>query len=270
MNAIFGLGRIHHVASGSGRRRVVEAALDAGFTHFDLAPAYGDGMSEAALGRIVSGRRDRVEITTKYGIPFRAIGEWPAAAYFAVRAAGKVLRTSFGARYGERDFRPGTLVSSLQGSLRRLRTDFVDCLLIHEPISMEQFRSLGPAWEELERQRRAGTIRRFGISGESALMLAAEQEGLIHPDAVWMMPLDERTRSRPAGWFAGREVRVFNIVKDLRRTHPGVARFEPEAVVAHALGSAPGVVPVFSTHREDEIARLGAAVAARASAGGAP
>src|SRR5207248_1505143 len=143
MHAGFGLGRLHHIFSRRMRERIVLGAMDAGFRHFDLAPAYGDGLVERELGRILGLRRAQVHIATKFGIPFRPIGALPMPAYFFLRAAGKAMRTSFGARYGERDFRPQTLIRSLDASLRRLRTDYVDLLLVHEPLSLDQFRALG-------------------------------------------------------------------------------------------------------------------------------
>src|SRR5579862_7815543 len=47
--------------------RVVDAAIEAGITLFDTAESYGDGQSEAFLGRALAGRRDRVVIATKFG-----------------------------------------------------------------------------------------------------------------------------------------------------------------------------------------------------------
>src|SRR5262245_41098050 len=48
--------------------RLVEAALRAGITHFDTAPSYGNGTSEAVLGEVLSGVNDAT-IATKIGIP---------------------------------------------------------------------------------------------------------------------------------------------------------------------------------------------------------
>ena len=48
-------------------REVVEAALDAGVTHFDTADIYGEGRSEEYLGRALAGRRDQVTVASKFG-----------------------------------------------------------------------------------------------------------------------------------------------------------------------------------------------------------
>jgi len=48
---------------------VIDAALDAGITLFDTADIYGQGMSEDYIGRALEGRRDRVVLATKFGMP---------------------------------------------------------------------------------------------------------------------------------------------------------------------------------------------------------
>src|SRR5438105_7640592 len=48
--------------------RLLEAAFDAGITHFDVARSYGYGEAESALGAFLAGRRDQVTVTTKLGL----------------------------------------------------------------------------------------------------------------------------------------------------------------------------------------------------------
>ena len=82
-------------------------ALDAGITFFDTSPAYGSGHSEALIGRAFAGaRRDRVVIATKAGYT-----DWTQPP----------------------DFAPGAIRRSLEASLRRLGTDRVDVLQLHNP-----------------------------------------------------------------------------------------------------------------------------------------
>ena len=79
------------------RFAAVARALERGVTFFDTAPAYGDGASEALLGRALRADRDRVAIATKVG---------------------------------PRD----DTRTSLEASLSRLRTDHVDLVQLHEAI----------------------------------------------------------------------------------------------------------------------------------------
>jgi hypothetical protein len=260
MHAGFGLGRIHHLPTGRSREQVVRTAIEAGFRHFDLAPAYGDGLCEKELGRILGTERSRVRIATKFGIPFRPIGELPGALYFAIRAVAKVLSTSFGARYGERNFGPAELATSLENSLRRLRTDYIDLMLVHEPRTVDEFRSIDTSWSELERQQRIGKIREFGVSAEVEVLLEAEEQGLVPAGAVRMVPLCTRTLELPRAWFRERRVFVFNVVKHLRQSL-GPGRIESRKLVEAVAQLVPESTPIFASHDLNEIRRLGSAIA---------
>lgn len=260
MDAGFGLGRLHHIWTRRMRETVVLGAIDAGFRHFDLAPAYGDGLTERELGRTLAARREQVHIATKFGIPFRAIGELPIPLYYSIRVAGKVLRTSFGAEYDRRDFSPQALVRSLEESLRRLQTDYIDLLLVHEPMSLDQFGLLGDTWAELERQRDRGRIRKFGVSGDTQMLLDTERKGLVPATAVRMVPMNDVTCGLDDAWFRAREVFVFNIVNYfLRQRGPG--RIDTETLLDEFVQRLPTCRPILASHNLDEIKRMGAAIA---------
>jgi aryl-alcohol dehydrogenase-like predicted oxidoreductase len=89
-------------------KAIVDAALENGVTFFDAAPGYGEGRCETFLGRAVAGRRDDVVISTKVG--------------------GYSNRSASNAR-GSR----GSIMRSVEGSLSRLGTDFIDLLYLHQP-----------------------------------------------------------------------------------------------------------------------------------------
>ncbi|MDT0183201.1 aldo/keto reductase [Microbacterium sp. ARD31] len=96
-----------------GTREVLDAALDAGVTFLDTADMYGadPGQSETLMGQALEGRRDRVVLATKFGHSGRDIG------YGAVGA--KASRS-----YVRR---------AVEGSLQRLRTDWIDLYQLHTP-----------------------------------------------------------------------------------------------------------------------------------------
>lgn len=127
-------------------RAVVEAALDVGVTFFDTADAYGNGGgSERMLGEILEGRRDRVVIATKFG--------W------------------------ERDHgrgSPEVVHASLERSLERLRTDYVDLYYLHKPDPDTPIAETLGALDELVR---AGKVRAIGCSNFTAEQLR-EAEGV--------------------------------------------------------------------------------------------
>ena len=101
--------------------RLLETALDAGITHFDVARSYGDGAAEQALGQIARRRRREMTIVTKAGMAPPTL-------------AGRVARRLGGARSAHRSglFAPDQVARSVESSLRALATDHIDALLLHE------------------------------------------------------------------------------------------------------------------------------------------
>jgi aryl-alcohol dehydrogenase-like predicted oxidoreductase len=120
-------------------RRALAAALDGGITLFDTSPAYGDGRSERLIGEVVRGRRDRVVIATKAGYQ-----SWTAAP----------------------DYSPAALRASVEGSLARLGTDFIDLLQLHNAPA-DLLRAEPAISAALEDLKRAGKIRAWGVSAKS-------------------------------------------------------------------------------------------------------
>lgn len=179
----FGTASLHHLYRTSERISVLSAALDAGFTHFDTAPMYGEGMAERTLGKFLSqGRRHSVTLTTKIGMPSRSFFEavpqamWiEKAALVAMRRAG--ISTS-SAR--ERSLSKENCEKSLKRSLEALQTDWVDLLMIHEPLQ-SQVSGLHQLAEWLYQQKAQGRARYIGMAGraENCVAIAKELPGLF-------------------------------------------------------------------------------------------
>jgi aryl-alcohol dehydrogenase-like predicted oxidoreductase len=170
----FGTAELGRSLSGRERVRLVEVAFDAGIRYFDTAPLYGAGAAETALGRL----RGEAAIATKVGIvppslPRLALG----------RLAGRPASAAGGR------FAPADVRDQLEGSLRRLRRDSVDVLLLH---AVEPAAALDPSLlETLAELRREGTIRRAGIATggrQSAAILASETAGF--PEVVQLAAAD--------------------------------------------------------------------------------
>lgn len=118
---------------------VLGLALDHGVRLFDTADAYGHGLSEQRLGRHI-GHRDDVVLVSKFG----------------QREAAGAASTDFSAAW---------LALAVEASLRRLRREQLDVLLLHSPDERMDFVNYDQ--EPLLRLRRAGKIRAFGISARS-------------------------------------------------------------------------------------------------------
>lgn len=118
--------------------RIVRASLDAGCNFFDTAPGYGGGRSEELLGQGLKGARHDVIICTKFS-HHRDDG-------------------------GDDDFETEHIRPVLEGSLRRLQTDYVDILLLHNPPRELMDGRVASQYEELERLKEEGKIREYGVS----------------------------------------------------------------------------------------------------------
>lgn len=108
--------------------RVIHRALELGVTLIDTAEAYGKGHAEEVLGKALADRRDRAVIATK------------------------VMASRL---------EPREVEAAIEGSLRRLQTDYVEVYFIHWP--NPDF-PIGPTMEVLERLRAQGRIRAIGVS----------------------------------------------------------------------------------------------------------
>jgi aryl-alcohol dehydrogenase-like predicted oxidoreductase len=127
---------------------VVQAALDAGITHFDTAEMYGGGRSEEFLGRALGGRREQVVIATK-------ASPRPRDDHFMPGDLGKRIR------------------EACEGSLKRLGTDRIDLYYQHYP---DQEAPLEEALEALDSLKRDGKVLSVACSNYSGELLAAAVE----------------------------------------------------------------------------------------------
>jgi len=132
-------------ASAEESTAVLNAYLDAGGNFVDTANVYTGGSAERILGAALQGRRDEVVLSTKFNAPRRA-GD--------VNAAGNHRKN---------------LVSSLEESLTRLRTDYVDVYWVH---ARDTFTPVAEVMRALDDQVRAGKVRYVGVSDWPAWEIA--------------------------------------------------------------------------------------------------
>jgi len=116
--------------------RIIHAALDRGINFVDTADAYGDGESEQIVGQALRGRRDDIVLATKVHFP---MGE--------------------GRNRGGNSRR--WILTAVEDSLRRLRTDWIDLYQVHRPDPSTDIEETLWALTDLVRQ---GKIRAFGCS----------------------------------------------------------------------------------------------------------
>lgn len=136
----FGTSNLLHHGTIQQATRALEYAFEEGLNYFDTAPIYGYGWSEKILGRFASERRHELTITTKVGLtPGKLISSMP---FWMLTTLRKVAKTVHTRQQGHipagvmkvDEYQPDLTLArqSLEKSLRNLRTDHVDILLLHE------------------------------------------------------------------------------------------------------------------------------------------
>jgi aryl-alcohol dehydrogenase-like predicted oxidoreductase len=159
------------------------AAFDAGVTFYDTARSYGYGESEAVLGEFLRGRRDAVVVSTKFGIVPARSNVWKQMAKPLARGlvrlmpgARRALRGQIAAQFSAGHFTVEAMRASVETSLRKLRTGYVDLLFLHlPPVSVLQREDLFAALEELHVE---GKVLRYGVAAEAPVVAAALEAGL--------------------------------------------------------------------------------------------
>ncbi len=117
--------------------RFVQTALDEGANFFDHADIYGGGTCEEIFAEAIgmnSQVREKIILQSKCGI-----------------------------RQGMFDFSKEHILASVDGILKRLKTEYLDVLLLHRPDALVEPEEVAAAFDELER---SGKVRHFGVSNQ--------------------------------------------------------------------------------------------------------
>uniref|UniRef100_UPI003B8A624B aldo/keto reductase n=1 Tax=Burkholderia arboris TaxID=488730 RepID=UPI003B8A624B len=190
---VFGMWRIGDWAlSVRERRALVEAALELGVTSFDHADIYGDYTAEGLFGDVLADAphlRERMQIVTKCGI--RLVS---------------ARRPAHGIKHY--DTRAAHVVASVEQSLRALRTDRLDLLLLHRPDPLMDADEVAATFAAL---RRDGKVRAFGVSNFTPAQAALLQDRMaahgmslatnqVECSLLHLAPLDDGTFDQAQHW----------------------------------------------------------------------
>ncbi len=132
--------------------RLIGMALDCGIDFFDHADIYGGGRSEEVFAEALStmpGARGKLKLQSKCGI-----------------------------RKGFFDFSKEHILSSVEGSLKRLKTDRLDALLLHRPDTLMEPEEVAEAFLALER---AGKVLHFGVSNQNPAQMELLSSAVSQP-----------------------------------------------------------------------------------------
>ena len=130
---------------------LLKASLDEGINFWDTADCYEDGDSEIRIGQAFAnnpGLRERVFLQSKCGI-----------------------RNEDGVKWF--DFSGEHILEAVDASLKRLQTDYLDCLLLHRPDVLMEPDEIADAFRILHK---TGKVRNFGVSNQNPVMMARLQK----------------------------------------------------------------------------------------------
>ena len=121
---------------------LIHTALDAGINFFDHADIYGGGQSEAKFAE--------------------SLGMTPQL------REKMILQTKCGIRKGAFDFSKEHILAAVDGSLKRLQTDYVDVLLLHRPDTLVEPEEVAEAFTILQD---SGKVKYFGVSNQNPMQI---------------------------------------------------------------------------------------------------
>ncbi len=133
--------------------RFIKTAMEEGAVFFDHADIYGRGDCEEVFSKAIQmspGVREKIILQSKCGI-----------------------RPGFGY-----DFSKEHILRSVDGSLKRLQTDYLDILLLHRPDALVEPEAVAEAFDEL---RQSGKVRHFGVSNHNSMQIQLLQKYVKQP-----------------------------------------------------------------------------------------
>lgn len=163
-----GIGKNLYRRNDKESLKTLAAAYDSGINYFDTAPNYSMGESELLIGRALKNKREKIIIATKTGVTSTVLGTLSKKLKYHLRPVRNMIMPFKNILpkiyYSQRrsNFSPDFIHKTVEGSLRRLQTDYIDILYLHHPTNeVLETGSFINTFNELARE---GKVRFFGIS----------------------------------------------------------------------------------------------------------
>jgi len=145
-NIIMGCMRLVQL-SKTEAGKLIRTAMDNGINFFDHADVYGKGECETLFAN--------------------------AAGMTAARREKMIIQSKCGIRQGFFDFSQAHIMEAVEGSLKRLKTAYLDVLLLHRPDALVEPEEVAAAFDKLHF---AGKVKYFGVSNQNPMQLALLQQ----------------------------------------------------------------------------------------------
>jgi len=238
----------------NGMLALMETCLSLGITTFDHADIYGDYTTEAEFGAALAGKshlRTQMQLVSKCGIKL-------------------ISANRPGHRVKSYDTSKAHIVASTEASLRQLRTDYLDLLLIHRPDPLMDPHEIAEAIATLKEQ---GKILHFGVSNFTPNQVKLLRQltpvatnqiecSLLHRQPFWDGTLDQclRLHMRPMAWSPLGGSRYFSALHDDSAPTRLTAKLSEMAdgredvlMLAWLLKHPSGILPVLGTTRPERL-----------------
>ncbi|HBZ6321193.1 TPA: aldo/keto reductase [Listeria monocytogenes] len=174
------MGLNYHRGLAKNRNEMIEvvrAAMDSGITMFDTAEVYGPYTNEELVGEALSGKRNHVQIATKGDFKIDGLNN-------------------------EVDSRPESLKAAVEGSLKRLKTDYIDLYYIHRIDPSIPIEEVAGTIKQLKQE---GKILHWGLSEASAKTIRRAHK--VEPLAT--------VESEYSIWWREAEQEIFPVLEEL-------------------------------------------------------
>jgi aryl-alcohol dehydrogenase-like predicted oxidoreductase len=241
-------GSIRNFTPVSEIRNMLSMALDHGVNVIDTANIYGQGDSERIVGRAIKGRRNDAFLVTKIGFTFGGSSRLVTGLKPLLRVAAKYSNlfdkklTQTRDNVISQDFSPHQLSLDLEGSLKRLDVEVIDCLMLHSP--PKSVLEDGAVAECLRRFKSDGKIKHFGASVETL----GEARSALNIEGLELLQIDVDTARKLATGQDSKTIARKNIalhVREVLKPH-GAGSAKPVLNVVEALPNALAISNVTS------------------------
>lgn len=237
----------------SGMQQLMEQCVDLGVTTFDHADIYGGYSTEEDFGKALSQssiQREKIQLITKCGIQYPSENRPLEIKHY--------------------DYSKEHIVWSVEESLKNLRTEYVDLLLLHRPSPLMRGEEIAAAIDQLRKQ---GKVKHFGVSNFTASQTQLLQKhiaveanqiefSLSSHEAMLDGTLDfmQLNDIRPMAWsplgaiFRDESEQTVRIRKQLSELEEKYAASSDQLLLAWLLQHPAGISPVIGTTNPERIA----------------